>query len=236
MKTPATLQTLRDLFDLGLQLATLPVAKLCFHTQLHPQHVRAVYENFTRPHPRSKVFRNKSLGVALVDLTHFASPSAYLESLRQCGRAGQEGRRARARGYRIQVIDRNDHVDDIHAINTSSEMRQGRPMDPAYRQKRLHFEPHPHFRCYGVFSAQDQLVAYCNVAYFGNFATADQLLGYKNQDGVMYMLLADIICELIDERRLNYFMYDTYFGAKPGMRAFKRRFGFRPYRARYAIN
>ena len=54
-------------------------------------------------------------------------------------------------------------------------------------------------------------------------------------DGVMYLLLADIACRLIDEHRYNYLMYDTYLGALPGLREFKRELGFAPYRIRYAI-
>jgi len=41
--------------------------------------------------------------------------------------------------------------------------------------------------------------------------------------------------EHIEEGEADYFMYDTYLGAKPGLRDFKRRVGFQPYRARYAL-
>jgi hypothetical protein len=30
-------------------------------------------------------------------------------------------------------------------------------------------------------------------------------------------------------------MYDTFFGAQPGMQSFKKILGFRPYRVRYAL-
>jgi hypothetical protein len=30
-------------------------------------------------------------------------------------------------------------------------------------------------------------------------------------------------------------MYDTYFGASPGLKAFKTMLGFQPYRAKYSI-
>jgi len=235
MKTPASLQKLQYLFRVGLELANLPVARLCFHERLNPRQIRSIYENFTRPHPRYKVFANKSMGIALVDLAGFSHPADYLDSVRQRGHAGPQGRKARARGYTLREIDRNEHVNAIHDINTSSDMRQGRPMDDAYLEKKLYYEPQPHFRCYGVFSSEGQLVAYCNVGFFGNFAATDQLMGYKNGDGVMYMLLADLICQLIMERKLDYFMYDTFLGAQPGLRDFKRRVGFRPYRVRYDI-
>jgi hypothetical protein len=34
---------------------------------------------------------------------------------------------------------------------------------------------------------------------------------------------------------MRYLMYDTFFGAQPGMRNFKTVLGFRPYRAKYSL-
>jgi hypothetical protein len=236
MKTPGLISKLRRLPQLLLELASLPAARLSFHLHLNPDQVRAAYRNFTRPHPKYKVFRNKSLGIALIDLTSFDGTAEYLATVRQRGYAGPQGRKAKSRGYCLREIDRNDYVDEIHAINTSSDMRQGRPMDSCYLEKKLRYEQQPHCKCYGAFNADKRLVAYCNVCIFGNFAATDQLLGYKNGDGVMYLLLMEIICELIDDGRLDYFMYDTFLGAQPGLRDFKRRIGFRPYRVRYALH
>lgn len=42
------------------------------------------------------------------------------------------------------------------------------------------------------------------------------------------------VAELIAERELVYLMYDTFFGALPGLRGFRRRLGLQPYRARYS--
>jgi hypothetical protein len=52
----------------------------------------------------------------------------------------------------------------------------------------------------------------------------------------MYLLLADIACRLIDDGRYNYFMYDTYLGARPGLREFKKKLGFQPYVIHYSIH
>jgi hypothetical protein len=133
------------------------------------------------------------------------------------------------------VIDRNQFVDAIHQINVSTLVRQGRPMDPAYVEKQLHFQDLVHYRYYGVFDQQEQLVAYCDLGVFGNFAVADRVIGLRATDGVMYLLFTEITSALIDEQKLDYFMYDTIFGASPGLRDFKRRLGFQPYRARYTI-
>jgi hypothetical protein len=108
-------------------------------------------------------------------------------------------------------------------------------MDQSYVVKKNAYENPPHFECHGVFDAQDRLVAYCSMGRYGNFVATDQLMGYKNQDGIMYLLLLKIICRLIEEHEVDYFMYDTFLGAQPGLRDFKRRVGFRPYRARYEL-
>lgn len=45
----------------------------------------------------------------------------------------------------------------------------------------------------------------------------------------------EIICSLFHKPPLDFFMYDTFLGARPGLRSFKRRIGFQPYRVSYAI-
>lgn len=213
----------------------LPKARLRFDTALNPDLVRSTYRLFTKPHPRYRVVRNKSLGVALIDLRAFSSGEAYLHALRRRDYAGYHSRRARERGYTVAEIDRNDHIDDIYRINTSTEERQGRPMDPAYATRTEHYDPADGLRHFGVLDKKGQLVAYCDVGIYGDFAATNRLLGVKNSDGVMYLLLAEVACRLIDDGRLNYLMYDTYLGALPGLRDFKRKLGFQPYRIRYSI-
>ncbi|KQQ36222.1 hypothetical protein ASF61_08520 [Duganella sp. Leaf126] len=227
---PSVLAQLRLL----VAIARLPRARLCFDAALNPELIRRTHASFTMPHPRLRIVRNKSLGVALIDLRAFADSAAYLRSVAQKDHAGYQARRARARGYTVAEIDRNDYIDDIHRINTSQPERQGRPMDAAYARRTDHYTAVDSFRYYGVLDAGGRLVAYCDLGIYGDFAATDRLLGYHS-DGVMYLLLADIACRLIDERRCNYLMYDTYLGALPGLREFKRKLGFAPYRIRYAI-
>ena len=236
METPELFAKLMDHARTALQLARLPVARLRFEQSLHPEDVRRAHANFTRRHPRLKIFRNKTMGIALIDLAAFGGVAAnYLQTVRRDGYAGQKSRKATARGYQLRPIDRNDHIDEIYAIHTSCEERQGRPMDSAYWIRKTQYDNKPHGACYGVFDRHGRLTAYCSTLHYGNFVSTDQLMGYKNNDGIMYLLLSAIICRLIEEGRVDYFMYDTFLGAKPGLREFKRRVGFRPYRARYEL-
>lgn len=219
---------------LVFDVTRLPVATLCFDTRYHPEDVRQTHRLFTRRHPRYKVIGHKQLGVALIDLRLLADNRAYPGS-----GAASYVTKARKRGYRLAQIDRNDHIDAIHAINTSVPNRQGRPMDAHYREKTACFEAQCHYRYFGVFDKCGQLVAYANMGRFGNFAAFAQLLGYRNNDGVMHMMVADIVRLLLAERCAgdgpDYLMYDTFFGAQPGLRQFKTLLGFTPYRVRYTL-
>lgn len=236
MDMPELFSTLAERARLLLQLARLPVARLRFDQRLNPEGIRRTHALFTRPHARYKVFGNKTMGIALVDLRAFeGQAAAYLASVRRSGHAGPQSKKAAARGYSVRRFDRNEHADAIHAIHTSCEERQGRPMDRHYLVKRDDFDTPSHFECHGVFDAEGRLAGYCTMGRYGNFVATDQLIGYKNQDGIMYLLLSTIICGLIEEGAVDYFMYDTFLGARPGLRDFKRRVGFRPYRARYTL-
>jgi hypothetical protein len=229
MKAPSTFSKLRRLLKLSLQLSTLPVARLTFHAQSHPDRTRAAYDHFTRPHPKYKLFRNKSMGMALIDLSGFTSPSAYLQAVCEDGCGAPQSRKAESRGYLLRQIDRDGYLDDIEQISIAADnQRQPRTVtDP--------FDGHEHCRYYGAFDADGKLVAYCNVGLYGNFASADELVAYKNRDGVMYLMLTGIVCQLIEETGIDYFMYDSFLDAKAGQRKFKRRLGFRPYRVRYDL-
>ena len=220
---------------LGLEIARLPVAGLHFYKRINPEKIKATHDDFTRLHPRYKVCRNKSLGMALLDLREFDCAADYLDSVKQKDYAGSHAKRAKARGYTLREIDRNNFVDDIHRINTSIEMRQGRPMDDAYLARKETYPEIENLSSYGVLNNAGELVAYCTVGMYGNFSATEQLLGYKNNDGTMYLLVLEIICALIAERKVDYLMYDTFLGAKSGLQNFKQRLGFKPYRVRYSI-
>ncbi len=223
------------LFRLALDIHHLPRAHLEFHLNISPEKIAAVHANFTRPHARFPMIGNKTVGIALLDLSKFNKPEDYLATVKKKDYAAYHSKLAIRRGYAMRPIDRNDYIDDIYGINVSADTRQGRPMDPSYLQRQTSFENGPPFECYGVFNADQRLVAYCNIGRFGNFASTDRVLGYKNNDGAMYLLFTEIIGRLINEGQLKYFMYDTYIGAQPGLKHFKRRIGFAPYRVHYRI-
>ncbi|MFS2215773.1 hypothetical protein ACCD08_14825 [Telluria sp. Tellsp104] len=226
---------LSQLFNLALDISKLPVARLEFRLDLNPDSVRRMHAHFTKPHPRYKIFQNKSLGAALVDLKRFADPDEYMANMKGRNSAGSYARKARSRGYSVVEIDRNVFVEDIHEINTSLDQRQGRPMADAYRQKQTHFSPEKNYKYFGVLNSAGKLTAYSDIGFFGNFVAFDRLLGLRNNDGAMHLMVTEIICRMIESHVYSYLMYDTFFGASPGLRTFKTMLGFEPYRAKYSL-
>ena len=113
------INTLAHQCRLVLDVARLPVAKLCFDTSFNPDDVRETHRRFTSPHPKYKIFGYKQLGVALIDLRRLPSPADYIDCITGQNGAATYVAKARRRGYTLAEIDRNDHVDAIHDINTS---------------------------------------------------------------------------------------------------------------------
>lgn len=229
------MRALHDHVAILLRLLRLPVARLEFNQALAPEPIRATYRHFTKPHPRYKVVGNKTMGAALIDLRAIDDRAAYLAAIGGKNGGAHYARRARARGYVCSEIDRNGHIDAIHAINISQPSRQGRQMDPSYLCKHERYEPESHYRYFGALDANGKLTAYANVARFGNFAAFSQIIGLRNNDGAMHLLVSDIVCRLLEERAVEYLMYDTFFGAQPGLQQFKVLLGFQPFRAKYAL-
>lgn len=218
-----------------LEIVRLPVAALRFHAHIDPARIPQAYRYFTKPHPKYRVIQNKSVGAALIDLRATANRDSYLEAIKGKNLGGYHARRARARGYVVTEIERNNFIDEIHAVNTSVDTRQGQPMEQHYLRRVPHFEAEAHFKYFGLFDSQGKLMAYANLGIYGNFGAFSHVIGHRNNDGIMHLLVVDIVCRLIDEAALNYVMYDTFFGARPGLRQFKTIVGFKPYRAKYSL-
>jgi hypothetical protein len=226
---------LSQLFNLALDISKLPVAHLEFRLDMNPDDVKRMHAHFTKPHPKYKIVQNKSLGAALIDLTRYASGDDYMASVKGRNSAEHHARKARSRGYVVVEIDRNDFIDDLHEINTSLDTRQGRPMDDTYRQKQTCYPREKNYKYFGVVNPAGKLAAYSNLGFYGNFVAFDRLLGLRNNDGVMHLMVTEIVRQMIESRTYAYLMYDTYFGASPGLRAFKKMLGFEPYRAKYSL-
>lgn len=229
------LNKLSQVFEQLAAIARLPVVQLQFCLDLNPSDVTKTHQYFTKPHPKYKIFPNKSVGAALIDLKQFRNADEYLQSLKGPNSAVRHARKAKSKGYVVAEIDRNDYVDDIFEINTSVKIRQGLPMDADYLEKKTHYPRDANFKYYGVLNSSGKLMAYGDLGFYGNFAAFNRVIGVRNNDGMMHLLVTEIVLRMIESGDCQYLMYDTYFGASPGLKSFKEMLGFHPYRARYFI-
>jgi hypothetical protein len=87
----------------------------------------------------------------------------------------------------------------------------------------------------GVLDASGRLRAYADVPTFGDACVLSRLLGHADhlENGVMPLLITESIRAKIVERDTTgaplWVMYDTFWGARPGLVDNKRRYRFAPY-------
>jgi len=193
--------------------------------------VRYLFEHFTKPHPTYKVIPNKAIGVALIELP--LQFDAFLKGSRMMDMRNKRNRALKL-GYEFKPFTSLDFRDDIVAINQSAEQRDGREMPVDYLDPRLvddYLSSHKNF--YGVFDRNHHLQAYIHAEHLGEICVICRILGHKDflKDGIMYLLISELVKELVaSSPDTRYLMYDTVLGANPGLRYFKDRSGFVPFR------
>lgn len=198
--------------------------------------VRSAYEKFIVPHPRFRV-QSKRWGVALLQL-----PDSFKEYLSGGHKQALRSNRSTAlrKGYTYQLVPTQEFSEDILAINRSAPVRQGRAIDDAYIDQArlteyLADKPFAH----AVLTNDGKMCAYSQVPVLGDAILFARILGHSEylRDGIMYLLVSEVIREYIETRRAlgrpSWAMYDTYWGASPGLAYFKERTGFQPYRVRW---
>jgi hypothetical protein len=198
---------------------------------------RSVYESLVSRHPRYRLIQCKRWGVALLELPE--SFEAYCKGgERQALRTNR--RKALSAGLEVRPFDPLDSLEDVREVNASQAIRQGRPVFDDYLSVdalRQHFSDTTRVR--GAFTNEGRLIGYVDVRVCGDVFLMNRLLGHAEYlgSGVMYLLLSEVVREMIDvrdqEHHPNWGMYDTYFGASAGLRYFKERLGFTPYRVRW---
>jgi hypothetical protein len=228
--TNSTLVRLRKIWNRSLAVVRSPRVRIEMYGDAH---ALRIYRAYTARHRRFKVTQTKRWGVALIRLP--ATMDEYLagsskELLRRKRRSAQRS------GFRYAVVAAADHIDEILAINLSSPVRQGRAL-PKYYLDREHvaetFRDRP--TIHGILNAAGQLRAYAWVPQVGELAIFETLLGHADdlEAGVMYLLISEVVGATIAARdttgSLSWAMYDTFWGAAPGLAYFKERLGFKSY-------
>lgn len=198
---------------------------------------RRLYGSFTKRHPKYFVFRQKTVGVGLVNLNDYSPSQPYLQSVNGKNSAAYFARKAQRAGYSFGAIDPEKNKQAILEINRSASSRQGREMDASYSDQTLVYPRDAHNLYYGVFQGET-LAAYLWVVRSGELVVLSRLLGHADHlsQGVMYLLITSFIEQQFDENsEVKFVMYDTFFGAGEGLKMFKSRCGFQPYKVKWIM-
>jgi hypothetical protein len=225
---------LKKYYRLLHEIITLPRVEIRMWGDEHCHHM---YRYFVRPHPHYWVIQNKSIGAAILPL-----PASFEEYT--AGKKSQALRTNRTRclkqGFSFQSFQPDKWLEDLMEINASSPVRQGRKMYASYTEvDQVRTLVQEIDRMYGVFNQEGRLRAYAHVMVCGELILFSRLLGHAEdlEQGVMYLLVSEVLKEMIALKAQtglpHYAMYDTFFGALPGLRYFKERLGFSPYRVRW---
>jgi hypothetical protein len=186
-----------------------------------------------------KSFYNRSgHALSVVDLPH--DSVAYRKA---CSKVVKENaNRAERLGYRHQLIDRADYVDDLFELRSSQKIRQGRRMPDAYFERQV-YSPDLPPACrrhgsliHGVLDDSGKLVAYCQLVQSGDVARFNTILGHAEylDDRVTWLLVLKALQLHIDLCSAKFGLYYTHnSGHGEGLRYFKERFRFRPVDAEW---
>ncbi len=147
--------------------------------------------------------------------------------------ARKRSARADRLGYTFAEIDRSKFNDDLHAINTSKQERQGRPMTAGYLERHNHgaLPDYPcdrhRIRTFGVLR-DGHLYAYSTLYRVGDLLLVSMILGHGDHldDGIMFLLMEGMVEAESDGG--GWFFYNRHdSGRADGLVWFKERLGFR---------
>lgn len=130
--------------------------------------------------------------------------------------------------------ERTAYLDDIHSINTSKIIRQGKPLSQSYQDL-----PKPitgrktcehHYSLFiGCLSSEGKLVAYISANFCGDLAAASQIIGHGNflQHGIMVNLWYEFM-RICSERGVRAVVYSRWSDGFDGLKFWKESVGMKP--------
>jgi len=175
-------------------------------------------------------------GWAILDLTRVTGLQHYIGTCMN-STAGNRYRYSLKHGYTSRALtwaERNERLDQLHAVNTSSDIRQGRPMAEHYRNypavitgNRTCDKHYSEF--IGVFNASDTLVGYITANFFGEMAASSQILGHAEhlKAGIMLNLWTHFV-QICLERGIKGIIYSRWSDGHDSLRYWKHSVGLRP--------
>jgi hypothetical protein len=220
-------------FKLIYKIVKLPLLKITLDNSMEG---RRIHSSFNKIHSRYLFIKQKSIGIALIKLKDFNHAEDYIKSVNGKNSAAYFSRKAVKAGYVFKSIDINKLTNEVFEINNSVAFRQGKEMDKSYKNLSI-YPVNENNLYFGVYK-EDILVSYLWVVKSGELAILNRLLGHHDflKDGIMYfMILSYIEYELSAKSKTHFVMYDTFFGASDGLKMFKTRCGFKPYRVKWML-
>jgi hypothetical protein len=201
------------------------------------EYAQGRFKYFSSRHPQFPLIPRKSLGAAMINLQ--GSYADYRRSKLR-GIAKKNLKSAKRRKYSYAKIDAVSAIDQIMEINRSLPERGGRPMHPLYfNHSKFESILREIGNAHVVKCPAGKIIAYALVPNLGDLWTVDYVLGHGDHlnSGVMYLLMGHIIEEKFELAKTagnpKWIMYDTWLGARAGLRQFKAVLGFSPYWVRW---
>lgn len=135
--------------------------------------------------------------------------------------------------YEISWTQRNEFLDDIHAVNTSLSIRQGVPMrqsylDPPAQSSDSKQCPH-HYATFIAAFKDNSLVGYISTNFCGHLAAASQIIGHGDhlKNGLMLVLWHEFVKKCQD-RNCQTVVYSRWKDGTDGLRYWKHSVGMSP--------
>lgn len=151
--------------------------------------------------------------------------------------------RSRKMGQTFRRINAADHIEDILRVNSSSAVRQNAVLESHYLDEAVVAEAaRREGPSFAVFSAEDELIAYTHAPVLGDAFIFSYILGHSDylDSGVMFRLVSEtndwMNMHRIENGYPKWACYDMFFGGGEGLRQFKYRCGFQPYRVNWLWN
>jgi len=175
-------------------------------------------------------------GWAVIDLSRFAGFQHYLDAGMN-STAGNRYRYSVKNGYQSRAItwaERNTRLTEIHEINTSLDVRQGREMAAHYKEfpkeitglKTCENHYSEFITCH---DPDAKAVAYITANFCGEMAASSQILGHADhlKNGAMLNVWAEFI-RLCFERKIKAVVYSKWSDGVDGLRYWKHSVGMKP--------
>jgi hypothetical protein len=227
-------EIMKDALKLLAALVRLPVRNIRLDA-MHEEGKR-MFASFTSLHPRMPVFRRKTWGIALIDLDSLKSQETYYKSVSGKNSAAYFSRKSQKNGYDIYAFDPNALQSEMLEIHRSVEIRQGKSIDSSYLRPMAY--PENTFNTYyGIFK-DGKLAGYIWAIRSGELLVINRIMGHKNHldQGIMYALVLYVVELAFGMDSIRFVMYDTLLNASEGLKMFKKRTGFMPYRVKWRLD